>query len=85
MRRPRRPPAAPAGRAADRARGRGRRAGGARAAATGRSRPTLAISERTVERHIVNILDKLGFATRVQVATWAVDQGLAAPSRRAPA
>ena len=45
----------------------------------------LAISARTAERHLVNILDKLGFASRVQVATWAVDQGLAPPSRRAPA
>jgi hypothetical protein len=41
----------------------------------------LAISGRTVERHMVNILNKLGSTTRVQVATWVVTQGWPVPSR----
>jgi DNA-binding NarL/FixJ family response regulator len=36
----------------------------------------LAIGERTVETHVGNILNKLGFNSRVQVAAWAVDRGL---------
>lgn len=31
----------------------------------------LHISERTVERHVENVLAKLGFSSRVQVAVWA--------------
>jgi DNA-binding NarL/FixJ family response regulator len=30
----------------------------------------LAISPRTAESHVQNILAKLGFATRTQIATW---------------
>jgi len=36
----------------------------------------LVISERTVEHHVAHILGKLGFATRTQIATWAVENGL---------
>lgn len=36
----------------------------------------LVVSERTVESHVANILFKLGFASRTQVAAWAVEVGL---------
>ncbi len=36
----------------------------------------LVISEKTAERHIANILSKLGFNSRTQVAVWAVEHGL---------
>jgi DNA-binding NarL/FixJ family response regulator len=32
----------------------------------------LIVSERTTHAHVRNILDKLGFASRTQIATWAV-------------
>jgi len=34
----------------------------------------LHISERTAENHVKNILDKLGFDTRAQVAAWSAGQ-----------
>jgi non-specific serine/threonine protein kinase len=34
------------------------------------------ISARTAQRHVENILGKLSFATRAQVAAWAVEHGL---------
>lgn len=37
----------------------------------------LVVSERTTESHITNILGKLGFTSRAQIAAWAVDIGLA--------
>ena len=37
----------------------------------------LVLSERTVEGHVTNILTKLGYTTRTQIATWAVEKGLA--------
>jgi DNA-binding CsgD family transcriptional regulator/tetratricopeptide (TPR) repeat protein len=37
---------------------------------------TLVLSERTVENHVSNILMKLGFDSRAQVAVWAVETGL---------
>ncbi len=37
----------------------------------------LVISERTAEAHVSHILTKLGLATRVQLAAWAVAHGLA--------
>jgi non-specific serine/threonine protein kinase len=37
----------------------------------------LVISERTAEVHVGNILNKLGFTARPQIATWAVEHGLA--------
>jgi predicted ATPase/DNA-binding CsgD family transcriptional regulator len=36
----------------------------------------LVVTERTVAAHIEHILDKLGFASRHQVAMWAADNGL---------
>jgi predicted ATPase/DNA-binding CsgD family transcriptional regulator len=36
----------------------------------------LVITERTAETHVQNILNKLGFTSRAQVAAWAVGQGL---------
>ncbi len=37
----------------------------------------LVVSERTIESHVSNILGKLGFTTRTQIAAWVVEQGLA--------
>lgn len=37
---------------------------------------TLVVSERTAEAHVSNILGKLDFTTRVQIAAWAVEKGL---------
>jgi DNA-binding NarL/FixJ family response regulator len=36
----------------------------------------LVISENTAERHVANILAKLGFSSRSQIAVWAVGKGL---------
>lgn len=36
----------------------------------------LVLSERTVGGHVGNILAKLGFSSRVQIARWAVEKGL---------
>ena len=36
----------------------------------------LVISETTAERHVANILSKLGFNSRTQIAVWAVGKGL---------
>jgi non-specific serine/threonine protein kinase len=38
----------------------------------------LVITPRTAETHVVHILGKLGFASRAQIAAWAVEQGLRA-------
>ncbi len=35
---------------------------------------SLAITERTAETHVQHILNKLGFASRAQIAAWAVEQ-----------
>jgi DNA-binding CsgD family transcriptional regulator len=37
---------------------------------------TLVLGERTVEGHVGNILAKLGFTSRAQIAVWAVEKGL---------
>jgi predicted ATPase/DNA-binding CsgD family transcriptional regulator len=42
---------------------------------------TLIITEGTARLHVKHVLHKLGFATRAQVAGWAVAQGLVAPPR----
>jgi DNA-binding CsgD family transcriptional regulator len=36
----------------------------------------LTVGERTIETHVSNILAKLAFSSRTQVATWAVEKGL---------
>lgn len=36
----------------------------------------LVVSERTIETHISSILSKLGFTSRTQIATWAIEKGL---------
>lgn len=41
----------------------------------------LVLSERTVESHVWNILNKLGFNTRTQIASWAVQQVLPAAAK----
>lgn len=40
----------------------------------------LSISVATVERHVSNIFNKLGFHARAQVAVWASEQGLLSPN-----
>ena len=37
----------------------------------------LVVSERTAEGHVSNILGKLGFSSRAQIAAWVVEKGLA--------
>jgi predicted ATPase/DNA-binding CsgD family transcriptional regulator len=37
---------------------------------------TLVIGERTVEGHVGNLLSKLGFSSRAQLAVWAMENGL---------
>jgi DNA-binding NarL/FixJ family response regulator len=39
----------------------------------------MTVGVKTVETYITRILNKLGFDSRVQVATWALAQGLATP------
>ncbi len=38
----------------------------------------LVVGERTVETHVSNILSKLAFTSRAQIAAWAVERGLTA-------
>jgi DNA-binding NarL/FixJ family response regulator len=40
----------------------------------------LIVGERTVETYVSSILNKLGYASRAQIAAWAVDKGLAKPT-----
>jgi non-specific serine/threonine protein kinase len=37
----------------------------------------LVVSDRTAATHVSNILNKLNFSSRAQIAAWAVDAGLA--------
>ena len=36
----------------------------------------LIVSERTIEKHVERIMARLGFTSRVQIATWVVEKGL---------
>jgi DNA-binding NarL/FixJ family response regulator len=38
---------------------------------------SLGLSDRTVETHVQNLLTKLGFHSRTQIATWAMREGIA--------
>jgi hypothetical protein len=42
----------------------------------------LYVAERTAETHVENILMKLGFTSRTQVARWVLDSGLHGTIRR---
>jgi DNA-binding NarL/FixJ family response regulator len=37
---------------------------------------TMVVREKTVETYVTRILNKLGFHSRVQIATWAIEVGL---------
>ena len=41
----------------------------------------MTVGVKTVETYVTRILNKLGFDSRVQVATWALEQGLTGSSR----
>jgi DNA-binding NarL/FixJ family response regulator len=53
--------------------------------AQGRSNREIAeamvVGARTVETYVTRILSKLGFNSRVQIATWAVEKNLTRPDR----
>ena len=36
----------------------------------------MSVTPKTVETYVTRILNKLGFDSRVQIATWAMDKGL---------
>ncbi len=36
----------------------------------------MTVGEKTIETYVTRILNKLGFSTRVQIATWAMEKGL---------
>jgi predicted ATPase/DNA-binding CsgD family transcriptional regulator len=38
----------------------------------------LVLSERTIETHVSNIMFKLSFTSRIQIASWAIERGLTA-------
>ena len=52
--------------------------------ALGKSSRTIAdeliLSERTIEKYVERIMSRLGFTSRVQIATWVVEKGLLKPS-----
>jgi DNA-binding NarL/FixJ family response regulator len=41
----------------------------------------LVVSERTIAKHVENILSKLHFTSRAQIAAWAVEKGLTGDNR----
>jgi DNA-binding NarL/FixJ family response regulator len=43
----------------------------------------LVVSKRTVEKHIANILTKLGFTMRAQIVRWAMERGLGHSGKQA--
>ncbi len=42
---------------------------------------TLVITEGTAANHVQHILNKLGFDSRAQIASWAAERGLGAPAQ----
>ena len=42
----------------------------------------MVVHVRTVETYITRILNKLGFNSRVQIATWALEKGLSNPNQK---
>ena len=46
---------------------------------TGRMADTLVISEKTVDRHRANVLEKLGMHDRVELTRYAIRRGLVEP------
>jgi predicted ATPase/DNA-binding CsgD family transcriptional regulator len=48
----------------------------ARGLPNGEIASALVLSKRTVEKHIANILSKLGFTNRAQIVRWAIEHGL---------
>jgi non-specific serine/threonine protein kinase len=48
----------------------------ARGKSNGEIAAELVVSKRTVEKHIANILSKLGFVNRAQIVRWAIEAGL---------
>lgn len=48
----------------------------ARGMSNGEIANELVLSKRTVEKHIANILSKLGLANRAQIVRWAIENGL---------
>jgi two-component system nitrate/nitrite response regulator NarL len=43
----------------------------------------LGVTENTIKGHLVNIFEKLGLSNRVQVASYAFENGLAGPASEA--
>jgi DNA-binding NarL/FixJ family response regulator len=43
---------------------------------------SMVVGKRTVETHVANILSKLGFASRAQIAAWAEKKGLTTEDER---
>ena len=41
----------------------------------------MTVGVKTIETYVTRILNKLGFDSRVQIATWAVEKGLAPPAQ----
>jgi DNA-binding CsgD family transcriptional regulator len=42
----------------------------------------MTVGVRTVETYITRILSKLGFESRVRIATWAIEKGLGTTNRQ---